>query len=172
MRFRFGDSLHWRIVMIGLSEDTERYKRSGRTPASQLQNWLGIFRPRFGMPFGATPRARLISTGRACRAIVATRLQQPDHEWAALRALQFGWFCTDLLLDEDDGLVEALSTVDGLDAAAVVAAIGDSPTEEAYQRDRAEARTAAGTADRGTGQGGGYRRRGPLHRAERPLHRR
>src|SRR5215204_4747325 len=140
MRYRFGDGLAWRIVTIGLAEDTERYERSGYTPARQAQGYL-TYRRRFGMPFGAEPRPRVASTGRACRAIVATRLQQPEHEWAVMRALQFGWFCSPALLDEGEGILAALSTVEGLDAGAVVRAIEDPATEEAYQRDREEART-------------------------------
>jgi protein-disulfide isomerase-like protein with CxxC motif len=151
LRWRFGDGLAWRIVTIGLAEDAERYERNGYTPTRMQQGYLR-FRRRFGMPFGATPRARVTGTGRACRAIVATRLTQPEHEWAALRALQFGWFCSDALLDDDAALTTALSTVDGLDAAAVVAAIGDDATEAAYQADRAETRTAAGSPTEAQGK--------------------
>ena len=152
LRRRYGDALRWRIVTIGLSEDTERYKRLGFTPARATQGWLTHFRPRFGMPFSATPRERPIATGRACRAIVATRLLQPQLEWAALRTLQFGWFCSDALLDDDDALRTALSAVPGLDARAVVDALDDEETEAAYQRDRAEARTAAGTPTEAQGK--------------------
>jgi 2-hydroxychromene-2-carboxylate isomerase len=152
MRWRYGDGLRWRIVMIGLAEDTERYLKGGYTPARQKQAQLLSFRPRFGMPFSTEPRGRVVATGRACRAIVATRLLQPQLEWAALRALQFGWFCTDLLMDEDDGIRTMLSAVPGLDARAVLAAIDDPETEEAYQRDRAEARTAAGTPTEAQGK--------------------
>jgi len=152
LRWRYGDGLRWRIVTIGLSEDTERYARLGVTPALQAQRWLTHFRPRFGMPFSAAPRERTIATGRACRAIVATRLVQPELEWAVMRALQFGWFCSDALLDEAEGLRTVLSAVPALDARAVVAALDDEATEEAYQRDRAEARTAAGTPTEAQGK--------------------
>jgi 2-hydroxychromene-2-carboxylate isomerase len=151
LRWRYGDGLTWRLVMIGLAEDTARYERSGYTPARMAQNYV-LFRDRFGMPFAAAPRARPTATGRACRAIVATRLMQPDYEWAALRALQFGWFCSDALLDEDEGLVRSLSLVDGLDARAIVAAIDQAEVEEAYQRDREEVRRAAGTPTEAQGK--------------------
>jgi 2-hydroxychromene-2-carboxylate isomerase len=131
MRWRFGDGLRWRIVTIGLTETPERYLKAGYTPARQKSGQLLNFRPRFGMPFSELPRERVVSTGRACRAIVATRLQQPELEWAALRALQFGWFCTPLLLDEDEAIRAALSPVPGLDARAVVAALDDPAVEEA-----------------------------------------
>jgi hypothetical protein len=85
------------------------------------------------------------ATGRACRAIVAARLQATAFEEAALRALQFGWFTTPLVMDEDDAIRTALASVPGLDADAAVAALADPVVEEAYQRDRAEARQAAGS---------------------------
>lgn len=144
LRWRYADGLRWRLVMIGLAEGPERYVKAGYTTARMATNL--DFRRRFGMPFGTAPRPRVTGTGRACRAIVATRLHSPQHEWAAMRALQFGWFCTPQVLDEDDeALTQQLATVDGLDAAEVVYAIGSPEVEEAYQRDRAEARSAAGT---------------------------
>lgn len=151
LRWRFGGGLRWRIVTIGLAEDATRYERSGYTPARMAQGYLG-FRRRFGMPFATAPRARVTGTGRACRAIVATRLLQPQYEWGALRALQFAWFCSDALLDADEAILAALETVEGLDASAVVDAIDDPATEEAYRRDRAEARTAAGSPTEAQGK--------------------
>ena len=151
LRWRYGDGLRWRLVMIGLAEDTDRYERSGYTPERMAQGYM-TFRDRFSMPFGAAPRARLAATGRACRAIVATRLLQPELEWAAMRALQFGWFCSDAVLDEDDAIAGALEPVAGLDVRAVVAAIDSAGTEEGYQRDREEARAAAGTPTEAQGK--------------------
>lgn len=145
MRWRYGASITWKLVMIGLAETAERYEQAGYTPERMVAGYAN-YRRRFGMPFQAAPRARVTGTGRACRAVVAVRLLQPELEWAAVRALQFGWFTTDALFDEDDALIAALATVDGLDAAAAVAAIDDQATEDAYQRDRAHARTAAGGA--------------------------
>src|SRR3954463_4665289 len=52
LRWRYGDALTWRLVMIGLAEDTARYERAGYTPARMAQGYLR-FRDRFGMPFGA-----------------------------------------------------------------------------------------------------------------------
>ena len=97
------------------------------------------------MPFAPEPRARVVGTGRACRAVVAARLQAPGSEWAVFRALQFAWFTTTLLLDEDDGIAEALAGVPGIDVDAVIASIDTPEVEEAYQRDRAEARSAVGS---------------------------
>jgi 2-hydroxychromene-2-carboxylate isomerase len=143
LRWRYGDQLQWRLVVIGLTEQADQYVRRGYTPAGSARGYLR-FRKR-GMPFATQPRARVSATGLACRAIVATRLQAPEHELAVFRALQFGWFTTPLILDDPDDLVEALGRIDGFDAAAIVATLGDRAVEEAYQADRAEARGAEGT---------------------------
>ena len=99
----------------------------------------------FGMPFTVGPRARLTGTGRACRAIQAVRLLSPGDELTAFRALQFGWFTTRMLMDEDDNIATALGRVPGLDVPAVMGMLDDPAVEAAYQADKAEARTAAGS---------------------------
>ncbi|HUA75059.1 MAG TPA: DsbA family protein [Solirubrobacteraceae bacterium] len=142
LRWRYGEQLDWRLVTIGLSEDPNRYLELGYTPTRMAVGHVG-FR-RFGMPFDAEPRARLAATSRACRAIVAARLLAPGREHEVHRALQFGWFTTTLVLDEDADIARALAHVEGLDADAVVAAIEDPETIAAYEADKAETRTAAG----------------------------
>jgi protein-disulfide isomerase-like protein with CxxC motif len=142
LRWRYGDQLDWRLVTIGLTEDPRRYVERGYTPARMAAGNLH-FR-RYGMPFISEPRARVAATGRACRAIVATRLLDPARENEVLRALQFGWFTTTLVLDEDADIARALERVGGLDVAAVVAAIDDERTAAAYEADKQETRTAEG----------------------------
>ena len=142
LRWRYGDQLDWRLVTIGLSDDPARYIERGYTPARMAAAHL-LFR-RFGMPFAPEPRARVAATGRACRAIVATRLLAPGRERETLRALQFGWFTSTLVLDEDASIATALARVEALDVAAVVAALDDPAIDAAYQADKAETRTAAG----------------------------
>ena len=117
LRWRFGDQLAWRLVMIGLTEQADQYVRRGYTPGGSARGYLR-FRRR-GMPFATQPRARVSATGLACRAIVATRLLDPEYEVEVFRALQFGWFTTPLVLDDPDDLREALQRVDGLDVEAV-----------------------------------------------------
>lgn len=151
LRWRYGDGLRWRLAMIGLAEDPDRYLAAGYTPTGMAQGHLD-FRRRFGMPVGAAPRARLLATGPVCRAVVATRRVRPDREWAALRALQLAWFCSDALLDEPGAIGAALAAVEDLDVPAVLAAMGDPVTEEAYQRDRADARGAAGSPTEAQGK--------------------
>ena len=144
LQWRYRDQLRWRLVTIGLSEDTSRYRARGYTPERQATRYQ-TFRRRFGMAFTAQPRPRLVSTGRACRAIVATRLAHPGREFAVLRALQFGWFChSSILGDTDAGILEAIGDVRGIDPQRVVRLIDSEKVERAYQADRAETRSAAG----------------------------
>ena len=146
LRWRYGAQLDWRTVTIGLSEDPQRYIELGYTPTRMAVGNLG-FR-RYGMPFAAEPRARVAATARACRAIVATRLLAPGREHDVLRALQFGWFTTTLVLDEDADIATALSRVEGLDV----------------ERDRRGARRR-GDARRLRGRQGAHaHRRGRPHR--------
>jgi 2-hydroxychromene-2-carboxylate isomerase len=150
LRWRFGDAIEWRLATIGLTESGEQYERRGYTPARSARGYLR-FR-RYGMPFATEPRRRIPGTSRACRAIVATRLRVPSREYAVFRALQFGWFTTPLVLDEDADIAEALSRVPGLDVPAVVGAIDDPAVVEAYETDRAAARSAAGGATEAQGR--------------------
>jgi 2-hydroxychromene-2-carboxylate isomerase len=140
--WRYGEQIDWRLVTIGLTESGAQYEARGYTPAKSARGYRS-FR-RYGMPFATDPRARIPGTSRACRAIVATRLRDPASEYAAFRALQFGWFTTSLVLDEDADIAQALERVPGLDVEAIVDAIDDPEVVEAYEADRAEARTAAG----------------------------
>lgn len=142
--WRYGDQLAWRLVAIGLTEDARQYLERGYSVG---RNLLGNadFRDRFGMPFALPAKERVAATGRGCRAIVAARLERAGSEWAVLRALQIANFTSPLLLDDDARIAAALRGVPGVDADALVARLDDPDVEEAYQRDRAEARTAAGS---------------------------
>jgi 2-hydroxychromene-2-carboxylate isomerase len=144
LRWRYGDRLDWHHLMIGLAETGENYERRGYTPERHAGTPARF--KRFGMPFGEMRRPRIPGTGRACRAIVSARLDSEHHAYLALRELRFGWFTTNLLMDEDDAIAECLSRAPELDAEAIMARIDGPEVEEAYQHDRTQARTAAGGA--------------------------
>jgi 2-hydroxychromene-2-carboxylate isomerase len=144
LEWRYGAQLRWRLVLIGLTDVAQEYVDRGYTPLRSAEGYARRFR-RFGMPLAPQPRARVVGTGRSCRAVAAVRLQAPGREWAAFRALQFAFFTTTLLLDEDEGIAAALRGVEGIDPDAVIEAIDTPAVEEAYQRDRSEARRAAGS---------------------------
>ncbi len=143
--WRYREQLRWRLVLIGLTEDASQYEQRGYTP---LRGALGQmhFRERYGMPFSAQPKARLSATARACRAVVAARALQPGSEWRVFRALQLANFTTPLLLDDDSQLADVLGSVPDVDAEAIVARLDAPEVTEAYERDRAETRSAEGSA--------------------------
>jgi 2-hydroxychromene-2-carboxylate isomerase len=144
LRWRYGSQIDWRVVTIGLSESTEQYERRGYSPARMAKIPLRF--ARYGMPFVLGPRERVVSTGRACRAIVAAReLGGEGRAYSVLRALSLAWFTTTLLLDDDDQIEEALTEAGLDDAADIVAAIPSDDVERAYQRDREQARSAEGS---------------------------
>ena len=140
LRWRFGDQLDWRLVMIGLAESAERYEARGYTPERQVAS-NRIFAERFGMPFAYEPKARLSGTSPGCRAVVAARLRDPALAEAALRALQDLQFTTTARLEDRAALRGALATIGAGDLAD---RIDDPDVLAAYEQDRALARTAAG----------------------------
>ena len=142
--WRYGDQIDWRLVVIGLAETSEQYVARGYTTGDRAVGWTD-FRDRFGMPFAPSPKVRVSATARGCRAIVAARILAPGSEWAVLRALQLANFTSPLLLDDDDQLRGVLAGVPGVDADDVVGRLDAPDVTDAYERDRAEARTAAGS---------------------------
>jgi 2-hydroxychromene-2-carboxylate isomerase len=151
LEWRYGDQLAWRLVMIGLREDATGLAERGYGPARAAQRQV-MFRERYGMPFSPAPKERPAGTGRGCRAVVAARLLEPGSEWRVLRALQLANFTTPLLLDDTESIREALRAVPGVDADAISDRIDDDDVVEEYERDRAEARSAAGTAAEAQGK--------------------
>ena len=147
LEWRYGHAIEWRLVTIGLREvPSTRPWDAGRSAA-----YLAYFRHQYGMPFSLTPKARPAATGRGCRAVVVARLDDPGSEWKVLRALYFANFTTPLLLDEDGMIRNALNAA-GLDGDAIVARLDDPDVAEAYERDRSETRSAAGTAAEAQGK--------------------
>jgi 2-hydroxychromene-2-carboxylate isomerase len=144
LRWRFGDQIEWRLVLIGLSESAAAYEQRGYTP-DRLLVGQQVFSARFGMPFSFERKPRMAGTARACRAIVAARELDPAFGEAALRALQLLQFTTPRLLDDDEDLRAVLGEVPGLDADDVVARIDDPEIVAAYEADRAQARSADGS---------------------------
>ncbi len=144
IEWRYGNQLDWKLVLIGLTERAEQYAARGYTP---LRGALGqlSFR-RYGMPFAPAPKARLSATARACRAVIAARLANPGSAWTVFRALQLANFTTALVLEDDEGLRDALRGLPGVDADGVVAALDSPEVTEAYEADKAATRTAAGSA--------------------------
>lgn len=141
LEWRYHDALEWRLVTIGLRDEISPAAAAAYDAARRAAG-QAFFRDRYEMPFGLVPKKRASASGRACRAIVAARLDDPGSEWRVLRALQLAVFTSGLLLDEDDDLREALRPIG---AEGVVDRIDDPEVMAAYEADKAEARSAAGS---------------------------
>jgi 2-hydroxychromene-2-carboxylate isomerase len=144
LEWRFGDQLSWRLVMIGLREEASEAALRTYDPERALARYRS-YEQRYGMPFGLAPKERPSGTGRGCRTVVAAGLIEPGGEWRAFRVLQLANFTTSLYLDDAESIRGALRADPTIDADAVVARIDDDDVVEEYERQRAEARSAAGT---------------------------
>jgi predicted DsbA family dithiol-disulfide isomerase len=142
IEWRYRDQIQWQLVTIGISEPGDP---AGSAPTRLAVNYAGM-RDRFGMPFSADPKIRPTTSSRACQAIVATRMLQPGFEWRVLRTLQLLNFNTPLLIDDDEQLRSALSSVEGLNEDVLMAALDTPEVQKAYRRDWTEARNAVGGA--------------------------
>src|SRR5262249_36118712 len=144
LEWRYGDQLDWRLVLIGLTESSEQYQKRGYTTLRSARGQLG-FR-RFGMPFAPNPKARLSATAPGCRAIVAARELQPGSEWQALPAPPPAPLTTPPVLEDGAHASRAVGAATGLSPDAIQHALDSDAVTQAYERDRAEARRAAGTS--------------------------
>lgn len=145
MEWRYREQLSWRLVLIGLSENADRYLANGYTASRMAQGHLR-FRDRYGMPFSGEAKSSVSGSSRACRAVIAARQIRPGDDWTVFRALQLANFNTGLVFDDDDQLRAALDRVEGVDAVAIVSALDTPPVIAEYESDKALARTAAGTS--------------------------
>lgn len=153
IEWRYGDQIDWRLVLVGLSEDTSRYQTNGYTPV-RMASSQAVFRERYGMPFAITPKPRLSASSRACRAVIAARRTAPGSEWAVFRALQLANFNLGLLFDDDAQMREVLAGVNGFDPDAIIELIDSPEVIAEYERDKAETRTAAGSPTERQGKAG------------------
>ena len=156
LRWRFGDQLRWRTVVIGLAEEPGEYEAKGFDPVFLATSALG-FR-KHGMPFSVQVKSRLWATSPACRAIVAVRREHPGREIEALRALQFAQFTEDVLLDETDDLRRVLAPAGLADA---VDSIDEPEVWAEYEADRALSRSAWGSPSHAQGKTAGERYTAP-----------
>ena len=144
LEWRFRDQLSWRLVMIGLREDASDAAIRTYDPKRALARWR-VFEERYGMPFAAEPKARPSGTGRGCRAVVAAGMLEVGSEWVVFRALQLGYFTGSVYLDDTESIRDALRDVPGIDADAIADRLDDPDVVVEYERQRREARSAAGT---------------------------
>ncbi len=153
IEWRYGDQIDWRLVLVGLSEDTARYEQMGYTALRGSQS-SALFRDRYGMPFAPGVKTGRAASSRACRAVIAARREYPGSEWHVFRTLQLANFNTPLLFDDDDQMIQAISVVPGVDAERIVGLIDDPEVLAEYAADKAQTRTAAGSATALQGKAG------------------
>src|SRR6476620_793607 len=144
LEWRFRDQFSWRLVMIGLREEASDTAVRTYDPDRALARWK-VFESRYGMQFAVEPKSRAAGTGRGCRAVVAAGQIEAGSEWRVFRALQIANFTGSVYLDDVESLREALRHVEGVDADRIADAIDDPIVVDEYERQRAEARSAAGT---------------------------
>ena len=131
LRWRYGDQLDWRHVMIGLTENGRAVRAARLHAGAPGAAATCDFRKR-GMPF-ATSRAKPASRRPRAPAAPSSRRgwHAPELELAAFRAIQFGWFTTPCSRRPDEAILEALPRVDGPRRRGVVALLDDPEVVEA-----------------------------------------
>ena len=144
LEWRFRDQLRWRLVMIGLREAATEAAVRAYDPDRALTRWR-VFEERYGMPFATEPKARPSGTGRGCRAVVAAGMLDEGSEWLVFRALQLGNFTGSVYLDDAESIRDALRDVPRIDGDAIADRLDDPDVVVEYERQRREARSAAGT---------------------------
>ena len=132
VQWLYGEQLSWEPRMVGLAERGEEYEHKGLTP-EKLAHGMSKLAHAHHMPMDTAPRARVVGTVPACRAVVAVRLNDPDSERAMLRALRVLHFSGEPL-DEDATLHHAARRA-GLDPAALDRWLADPATEAALRED-------------------------------------
>lgn len=153
IEWRYRWQIDWRLVLVGLSEDTARYLANGYTPLRSAAGWIR-FRQRYGMPFATAVKPGMSPSSRACRAVIAARQMWPGSEWRVFRALQLANFNSPLLFDEDRQMRDVLAGIPGIDADAVLAAVDSREVLDEYAADKALTRTAAGSPTEFQGKAG------------------
>jgi 2-hydroxychromene-2-carboxylate isomerase len=136
LRWHYGDQLAWRNRMILLTLEPGHAERLA-------QGAPGLQR-RYGMPIDPAPRRRPASSGPACQAVVAARLNAAATEEALLRRLRVQTMAGGLL--DDPLLIAAAAREAGLDPAQLTGWCVTDEVGEALRADVAAARSPSPAA--------------------------
>ena len=117
--------------MVVLSESPDDYIAKGLT-TEILAAGMETIQRQYGMPIDPRPRARMIATVHACRAVVAARLHAPEREGALLRRLRIRGMAGDLI--DEPGVIALCAREAGIDPMLVFRAASDDPAVEAELR--------------------------------------
>jgi predicted DsbA family dithiol-disulfide isomerase len=138
LHWLFGDQIDWHPRMVVLSRSGDEYLEKGFTPELMAQGMADIQR-RFGMPIDPRPRARMVATVNACRAVVAARVHFPDREQALLRRLRIHAMAGELF--DESSVIAAAASAAGIDPMSLLrAARDDGEVERLLEEDAAAAR--------------------------------
>ena len=135
--WHYGEHLEWRVRVVGLSESGEDNIEKGLTP-EKLSSEHKKVAATHGMPIDTSVHERVAASVPACRAIVATRLNSPDHTRRLLRRLRVLNF-SGPLLDEPETIAQA-ATEAGLDPGELGLWIEQPEVEAQMREDMAAAR--------------------------------
>lgn len=140
----YGDQVEWDVRMVVLADSPDAYLERGFTTEKQAKSYRTIARTH-GMPIDTSERPRMAATRPACRAVVATRLHEPELARQLLRCLRVHNFAGDGLLDEPE-LIERAARTAGVDWADLERWLGDPRVEDALGADMAASREPIGAA--------------------------
>ncbi|MFM9042611.1 MAG: DsbA family protein, partial [bacterium] len=121
---------------VGLAEDPDVLAK--RFTTEEMARNLALIAARFGMPIYDEVPERMFTSFPACRAVVATRLNQPELSRPLLRELRKRCFSKQPI-DEPEVIESAAESV-GLDPVALVSWLADDASGQAFQADMDAAR--------------------------------
>jgi predicted DsbA family dithiol-disulfide isomerase len=134
----YGNTLEWRLHLVGLSASPEEYLEKGFTPERMASALADIAREQ-RMPIATHERPRMAATLPACRAIVAAREHAgEDRARALLRHLRIRHFAG-ALLDEPAAIAAAAQDA-GIDPERLGGWMADPAVEQALRDDMSAAR--------------------------------
>jgi predicted DsbA family dithiol-disulfide isomerase len=139
--WHYGHGLDITRRMIVLTENSASFEDIGLSREMVAGNARRL-RSTYGMPMLTEPRDRLSATIEACRAYVATRINDPARADVLLRALRRRSFSEGQPLDELETIHDAAREV-GIDTDALDTWIAEDRVEKALREDMAATRDPA-----------------------------
>lgn len=128
----YGDAVEWTVRMVGLSDSPSDYERKGFGTKEMAKSYKHLARE-YGMPIDTAERPRMHATVPACRAVVAARLNAPEHAKLLLRRLRIRTFSGALL--DDPATIEGAARDAGIDPADLERWMATDETEVELRED-------------------------------------